>query len=89
MKSYSSISGDSRGSDDRSLWDPHAPVKSIDYIGSFALITNNICGPAMMSLPKFVPRGGNPSHGGDDIVHLLLLMSCRGIFSRIYSERTR
>ena len=58
MKSYSSIAGDSRGSDDRSLWDPHAPVKSIDYIGSFALITNNICGPAMMSLPSLFRAAG-------------------------------
>ena len=58
MKGYDSISGERRRSDDRVLWDEHAPVKSIDYVGSFALITNNICGPAMMSLPSLFRAAG-------------------------------
>ena len=54
MKGYDSVSGDRRHSDVRALWDDNAPSKSINFLGSFALITNNICGPAMMSLPKFI-----------------------------------
>jgi amino acid permease len=36
----------------------HAPPKTIDFFGSIALITNNICGPAMMSLPSLFRAAG-------------------------------
>ena len=44
--------------DEKELWDPHAPPKTINKFQSFALITNNICGPAMMSLPTLFRAAG-------------------------------
>ena len=45
-------------SDERDLWDPNAPPKTINTFQSFALITNNICGPAMMTLPILFRSAG-------------------------------
>ena len=67
---------------ERSLWDPHAPAKTISTFQSFALITNNILGPAMMSLPiLFRTAGLLPT-----VMSILVIYVCTSLCGTFLTE---
>ena len=90
VKNYESISTNDkvdndrvvRPTDENDLWDPHAPPKTITAFQSFSLITNNICGPAMMTLPSlFRAAGFLPT-----VLCILFVFVCSSLCGTFLSE---